>query len=881
MILHKLKQTTIRQQVLIVTLMPLLLITLILGSYFINTELKTAEDALFERGQTMSHLMASAAEFGILTSDKTMLQSLMRRPGKETDVADIVFLDRAFNVVVRANPEGSDIPQDEAYPYPMEESILFLQPVITSGIDVQDSPEFPSDTLDKDIIGWVAILLSRIPTLRRQQEIISNGITIAIIGFLITLFIAARVGRSITRPVQSLTQVVKLLEKGHMDARSTLRASGELNTLSRGINRLAFRVQESNSNLENKVESATTRLSAALVHMELQNEALKLAREKADEANLAKDDFLARMSHELRTPLTSVLGFAELLNQTTLKSEQKEYTRIINLTSSLLLSIIDDILDFSKLQSDAIELEQIRFDLESLIYDIVEMQVPAAQTKGLQIIPVIEPDVPDCLTGDPTRIRQILTNLISNAIKFTPEGHVIISVRISEQLTDKTTLLFEIKDTGIGIAQNRINNLFQAFTQADSSITRKFGGSGLGLMIAKLLAELMDGSIELQSEEKRGTVVRVRIPFNLPKQKQRACVTQPNTATTVLFDRHPSCRLSLKYLLHPVLPEPLITSTFDEMSKAVSDPDVSTIIWGLCPGEALEEAFVSQLNTLTSRFKGRLILLPAEPLTVTLPDEVVVLHKPARTTALTEALLSGQHPLPAEMKAGRTPPKIPVRILVAEDNDYNRLLIDRILTQAGADVATTTNGEEVLTRATTEVFDLIVLDVHMPKLDGIQAASAIRKHNSDIPIIALTANVITSEHQKLLRAGVNKILFKPIDDQALKNSILSLTNQSEAKNKKTIKHKTPVQPKDYGVSQDALHLELDKQLKGIFQAYQQQNTHKMRDGTHQLLGLAGLYELPELEVAVRELNNAVEEEHARLTWQSLSRLKRIIKHNQY
>ncbi|MDI3323917.1 response regulator [Pontibacterium granulatum] len=881
--LNRFKDITIRQRVLIVSLLPLLLITLLLGSYFIHNQLEDAETALRERGESMSHLMAAAAEFGLITDDKEMLASLIRHPNQDIDVADIVFLNSDFDVVLRADQYGSNIRRDQSYPWITDRYIYFLQPVMATGIDVLDSPEF-SDTETggnrPTQVGWVAVVMSRVHTQHRQQEIILKGITIALAGLLVTLYLAMRFGRRITTPLLKITDVVEQLERGHLNVRVQHQTTGELMTLSRGINRLAQRVQESNQTLESQVDKATNRLRKTLVHMERQNLALNAARKKADGANRTKDDFLARMSHELRTPLTSVLGFSRLLDETNLRPEQKEYTRIINQTSSLLLSIIDDILDFSKLQSNAIKLEKLPLNVDSLVSDIIEMQAPAAHSKGLELIPLLATDIPEELHGDPMRIRQILTNLVSNAIKFTEHGHVVIRVYLESQTEDTTTLMFEVEDTGVGIPKNRIRNLFQAFTQADNSITRKFGGSGLGLVIARLLSELMGGSIELESEEDQGTVVRIYLPLFCPQPQ--ALPQTYHTNQVVIFDQHPLNRRNLKNQLNRLVPRPISVASCEEMLRRQASEKVGAIVWGLEPNATRSSAFAEELRMVCTQYQGPLILLACEPPELALPENIIVLRKPARTSNLLGALLPDQFSAPQdEYSEARV--ELPLHILVAEDNDFNRLLITRILEQAGAKVATCTNGEDAIRWAQKESFDLILMDVHMPKVDGIQATETIREQDRHTPIVALTANVIASEHQRLLHAGANKVLLKPINDQEVKTAINALTQKAPLA-------QTPVDVEpvsssqmleDYQISKDLLHSELLKQLEGLQAGFENRSPERMRHHSHQLLGLAGLYELPELEVVGIDLNRAIKQDDIRQTWDALWRLQRMIEHSQY
>ncbi|MFC6671299.1 histidine kinase dimerization/phospho-acceptor domain-containing protein [Marinobacterium aestuariivivens] len=426
--MHRLRPLSIRQRVLMISLLPLVIFAVILGSYFISTRIDDTQTALIERGKSMSRLLASASEFGLMVGNHEVLGNLARGISQEPDVADVVFLDGDFELILRTREFELQLNQDRTYVYEHDLQWYFMQPVRVTGISFQDVPEYPEGEPQLDTIGYALVILSKEQTLARQRSILFGGLLLMLGSFLVTSILARRFGQRITAPIQGLSRVIERLQEGHLDTRAEVTLTGELRTLARGINRMAARVQESNQVMESRVETATRRLRATLNHLETQNHELELAGQKADAANRAKDEFLARMSHELRTPMTSVLGFARLLEESGATEEQREYTRIINQTSTLLLTLIDDILDLSKLESDAIRLERIPFELEDLLLDVLEMQAPLAHGKGLELLLQLDPKTPATLIGDPTRMRQILTNLVANAIKFTEQGEVRVCV---------------------------------------------------------------------------------------------------------------------------------------------------------------------------------------------------------------------------------------------------------------------------------------------------------------------------------------------------------------------------------------------------------------------------------------------------------------------
>ncbi|WP_027856875.1 ATP-binding protein [Marinobacterium jannaschii] len=871
----ELKRLGIKYRLLATTLIPLLLLTLTLGGYFINSRLQDAEGALLERGSTMARLLSASAEFGLLTGNQEMLHSLMRGPSKEKGVADIIFLSSDFEVVQRANPNGLELDRDVAYPYFDNQQGTFLHPVITTGVDITDSPEFALEDNSAEIIGWVAVVLSQTPTLDWKQQILLKGTLLALGCFLVTLILASAAAAQIIRPIVSITRVVEMLQNGHLNARTHIRAHGELKNLSEGINKLAHRVQESNQSMESQINLKTQRLQATLMHLERQNDSLSKARKRADNANQAKDEFLARMSHELRTPLTSVLGFARLLDQSELQSDQREYTRIIDQTSGLLLSIIDDILDFSKLESNAITLEAIDIELDSCIQQMIDLLAPSAHAKGLELITCIDPETPNALIGDPVRLRQILTNLVSNAIKFTDSGHVLIEIYPTNIQEQNTELVIAVSDTGIGIPEEQICHLFQAFSQADTSITRRFGGSGLGLVISRRLVELMQGRITLNSQPGIGT--QVQIQLELPRQAEQACAVIEQKPRVLIYDAEPLIRKSLRYQLTALQLPVSEAGSLGSLAQQAIDQPLDSIIIGI-PAAASDLSRLSQcIQNIQLHFKGQILILSSKTNQLTELDDCIMLRKPVSQRQLLHHLMPHYFKLPAVLEQ-KVSSYHAVRILVAEDNDFNRLLIRRILERAGTEVVEAATGLEALKQMDDSI-DLVLMDVHMPEMDGIQATEKLRKQYPKLPIVALTANIVSSEHERLKDAGVNEVLLKPINDTALCSSIQRLTSSDSVTTPQNSHPTTRLS--DYEIGKDDLAVELRKQLEGLNEGMSMRDRTRMRHHTHQLLGLAGLYELAELEASSQTLHDALKTDSLKQVWQAYWQLQRLINNEQY
>ncbi|MEH6577310.1 MAG: ATP-binding protein [Amphritea sp.] len=892
------------RQVLLITLLPLLIMTLILAGYFISTRIADNETALIERGETVSRLMAEASEFGIISGLTHQLSALSKGPIHEKDIADVIFMNQQGHAIFRSTDIPLDIsPSREAYNDQQGSYWLFLTPVFTTGILVQNLPEYPVTDDERQLLGWVVVVLSTQPMQERQKQIITNSLILLFSGLFATFIVALRYGDTLTQPIIQLTDVVKQLEEGKLSSRIVEKSDAELGSLERGINLLGERIQTSNQRLESQVDKATQRLRKTLRHLETQNIALQKARQRADRANLAKDEFLARMSHELRTPLTSVLGFTSMLRQTELSFEQQEHCRIINQTSTTLLSIIDDILDFAKLQSEAIELEKIIFNPEKTIHEALEMQSHSAATKGLELAYLVDNDAQFDMLGDPTRLRQIATNLISNAIKFTKQGHIIVSLKIIGKSPDAVQFELNVKDSGIGISAEQKRGLFNAFSQADSSITRRFGGSGLGLVIVQKLVKLMHGQIHLDSAPGKGTEFSCTF-------KCKRLIEQPSandidkikqTTELVIFDRHPAGLKSLVGLCENSATRVQQCATLPELLNTIKyvDSITSSLIFGVSANPDIAKQQKLKIPKLFASFKGNILLVaPAlgadisELMENSSHNNVSVTTKPLSRTLVNKWLNNRT----LEDKHDGSNINKPIfnsqtHVVIAEDNDFNRLLLRRIVEAAGARVSEARTGKEAVHLTYQHHPDAVLMDVHMPIMDGIEATSKIRDSFSHLPIIALTANVISSEEHALKQAGVTRIEYKPINDHKLINLLKQLCQTRSGK-----KESHPITPllafasadrvastsiNKYKLSKEELHQEITQQLEAIQHAFSLSDKNLMGQHIHQLTGLAGLFALPELELTSVELNQAVKEKGFKAIWQLLWRLERLIKHHQY
>ena len=858
----------IRQRILLLTLLPLLFISLVLGGYFTYTRLQDAQQSLLERGQLLARLIASSSEFGFLTNNNELLKSLSKGPLLEPDVADILFLNGKYELILRSAQFNVDLKAPAAQTYQEKQYWYFTQPIVTTGIPFLDNAEFQESEQIVDTVGWVIVVLSESRKIKKQEQIFLANSMLLLIGFIFTFILARRFGKRISLPILELTQVMENIQTGDYEARVTNTYTGEFNSLAFGLNNLADTIHKSIKNQEYRVELATRRLQSTLDHLEQQNSALGKARSRADEANKAKDDFLARMSHELRTPLTSVVGFAKLLQQSPCSDEQLENIRIINRTSLMLLSIIDDILDFSKLQHDAISIENIPFNLVELIYDVLEMQAPQAHEKGLELIAEIPDTVSPFLDveGDPTRLRQIISNIVSNAVKFTDSGCVEIHLETKPMNTQQSVFTIRIIDSGIGIPQAQLKQLFKAFIQADTSITRRFGGSGLGLVIAKRLTELMGGKLSMSSEEGKGTTLTLILVLKvIPQNDQFKIGIEKLPQSVLYYEANTRLRNAITIELEKQTSTVVAINDLTELLRLTRTYDTTVI--GIPAKHDLHESVLAALSLIESNGTKVIVLSPNYPNLATNSPNIDVLNKPIRPQRIYQAL----HKTPKTETATTEEKKSEqqIRIVLAEDNEFNSILIKKILNAYNFKTYSASTGLEAIKLVEEHQPDIVLMDAHMPVMDGFEATRQIKTRWPDLPVIALTANIIPREHTTLYDAGVAKVLLKPINDKELVDTIRLLT-QNDMNTKTQLPCPDTTDILEYNIEHDQIHKELQSLTNKLKQAYELQHIATIKEINHQLAGIAGLYELPEVECCVAEIQVLLESEIP--AWRSIWKL---------
>jgi len=557
-------------------------------------------------------------------------------------------------------------------------------------------------------------------------------------------------------------------------------------------------------------------------HRHMDENALNSSRKQAEAANMAKSDFLANMSHEIRTPLNGVIGMTSLLLGSRLNDEQREFAKLAMSSANNLLSLLNDILDISKIESGKLQLEKLNFGLRNVLEEVIAPLALRAQQKGVEFVCAVEPDVPNCLIGDPIRLRQVLVNLVGNAVKFTERGEIVIRVEINKtEMSDTSArpdmpesrnagpsncicLRFTVRDTGIGIARSSFDKLFKKFSQGDASTTRRFGGTGLGLMIAKKLSEMMGGEIGVESVEGTGTTFWFTGCFN----SGAAEGTEPSVVAPLVLDirgtsilvvdDNETNRQMLTAQLHAWGVRPQVASDGPQALQILQEAQRA----GNCFYAALLDMQMPGMDGIAlarvirnePAYAGmRLVLLtsldhPGGTAQVKAAGFAAWLTKPVRPSELYNILsdiLMGQSLLfagevpsagcaPAEAVA--IPPSVSARVLLVEDNPVNTLVAKKYLAKLGLTVDTVENGFAALKALSQFTYDMVFMDVQMEGIDGYETTRKIRtstdnRSNPSIPIIAMTAHAMQSDRDKCLAAGMDDYVSKPIEFTILAQTV--------------------------------------------------------------------------------------------------------------
>jgi len=742
----------IKHQVLLLALVPTVTISILLAAYFTSTRLQDLKESFWERGEAIALKLASAGEYGVFSRNKALLQKLASSTLKEHDAQSVTFYMPSGEEIVGAGKSVFDFTAPKQTKILSKltfqennNAIAFIVPIRIYN-EVDDLQPDPSQT--KTLIGWLKFELDTKSIQAREFKILMNTGIILLLGLLISGLHAYQMGRNVTRPILEMAEAVEKIKKGELNTRIHVPGYQELKVLESGINTMAQALENAHNELQNKIYQATLSLRRSLETIEVQNIELEIARRTAENANRVKSEFLADMSHEIRTPLNGVIGFLHILKKTHLNPEQQEYINTIQKSATNLLAIINDILDFSKIEAGKLRIDRTPMDIRDCLDETLSLLAPHANEKNIALIPLIYSEIPSQVLGDPLRLKQIISNLVSNSIKFTDHGSVIVRIILEQDFFSHLIIRASVTDTGIGLSTEEQKTLFQPFNQLKIGTSRKLGGTGLGLVICKKLVEQMGGTIGVISEPQKGS--------------------------TFWF-----------------------TFQVEKLSLPLSRyEDVKTV-----------PPTHSELDYLKGSFN----------------------------------------------------------VLAVDDNPDNLKLIKLLLEDLGIHVTALDNGQDAIEAVKHQSFHLILMDIRMPLMNGIECAQAIRQLESGYrrkpaPIVALTAHALVSERKALLAAGIDDYLTKPIEQPELLSILHKWLKESDRE--KTIDW-------ELGKKLAGGRVELAKEFLNnlvatlpqekakINEEYQNKNWDSLRDIVHKLHGACCYCGVPYLKNCAQQLESSI------------------------
>lgn len=774
---------------ILLTIVPTAIISIIVAGYLSYSRYHELDQFIYQRATSIIDPLAISTAVPLLTKNRDNLRTLIGFSHRsQSDIVKSIAIFTKDNQIfvtsvyhgdthIMRIKAGQSLPTRTQYD-DHGDFLVYRSPIIDEFTRNEDS----TLQITSDVIGYIAIQIDKSTIKYEQQRLLITTFFILLIGIIISAVFSIKLLNSVTRPIASMVLAVDRIREGKIESRISGQLIGELNFLKNGVNAMAQSLGDYQDEMQRSVDQATLDLRESLEQFEIQNVELDIAKRKAQDANKVKSEFLANMSHELRTPLNGVIGFTRQVLKTPLSDTQRDHLQTIERSAGNLLSIINDILDFSKLDAGKMVIENIPFSIRESVEETLTLLAPSAHMKNIELSLRISPRLPDSLIGDAMRIKQVLVNLASNAIKFTDKGSVDINIDGNVIAKNLYKMKVTVKDTGIGISGQQKNSIFEAFGQADKSVTRIYGGTGLGLVISQRLVSEMRGSIGFESIENEGSTFWFTIQCELnpiPSIEQPIPESLINK-NILYFEPHAASQLATTEILSSWQMNITCLTQHSEFETLLANKDkISTFDYALI-GHDVTPAALNELKALVFQLQD---VIPSVHLAInsnspSLHEALIssgaktCISKPVTLQRLSKTLVPLSTPALAQ-SFDLPEQKVPIKVLAVDDNDANLKLINELLLEQVHEVTTATDGAQAVELCRHEKFALIFMDIQMPVLDGISALSIIRQQtlNEQTPVIAVTAHVLGEEKERLIEKGFNSFMTKPIDEAMLHHTI--------------------------------------------------------------------------------------------------------------
>lgn len=792
---NPMKYRSLRSRIALLALTPSVLCALLIGLYLTYALVRDIARYENEMGNAYGEQIASQTFSAIKSGNIRLLENIAQLALEYPLLHAITFYGENQQELVHAGPKHS--PHENIDPSvrfftpntveikSIENRQLFVPIIQQRLVSSFNSEAAPHQSTP---VGWVQIEFSHSFLMLHKYRTILVDIIVVFAVLAGAFWIAMPFSDRLAEALRNLADNARSIGKTPNNPNLPNSGIKEIHELSSAIEDMHVSIASQQANLQNNIDQATQDLRETLETIEIQNIELDLARREAIQANKIKSEFLANTSHEIRTPLNSIIGFSKLLLKTSLSNQQQDYLQNIRKSSESLLTLINDVLDLSKIEAGKLVLDYVAFDINETLEDVLQILAPGAHDKGLELLQIVYSDVPRQLLGDPLRLKQVLTNLISNAIKFSEQGNIVVRIAAEISDTQQTLLKIEVNDPGKGLPNNN-QMIFNTFTQLDSSSTRKHAGTGLGLAISRKIVEQMGGDIGYHSEP-GNTTFWFTVKFDIADGSAANLKNDLLKNHHVLvFDQEHLCRLTISHCLTAWGAQPALADNIEQVVPTLehyadSEQPVNAILLGLSVRYGHEEMqqLIQSALYIDAHYRCPILLcIPTsarQSLANICNNKITLLPKPITENRLSEALSQA---LQLDNAEQRTEHNVriyqkttdPLLVMAVDDNASNLKLISTILQDLGATVVSACNGQEAIdTLREHDNIAMIFMDIQMPVMDGIEATRKIRQQerntgNKHTPIIALTAHALAEQRQYMLTSGLDDYLSKPASEQQL------------------------------------------------------------------------------------------------------------------